>query len=359
MFFYLLMSVMPAAGVVSPEEVTLEFPEARQKAARQILDRIPVERGVTYVANPRYGVKFALSLDYLLPLLREAKHGKSVLEIGCASGEVGALMALMGARRVVLNDIVGEELEVFSSQVAPLLPQKVRDRIELLPGDIFLLLKEKNLEESTFDIVIARNILHLLTNPQRDELLQHMEGLTASQGFIHVSTHCGPEAHMRPFPNCTSFEFYRFSFALAGHVVAQEMGSCQPTEKDQSPLEAIMRTLISARGREEPVCQSAGLTEKQEKESLKFLAQQLKVFGRLAEGRGAPFEVRFQEGIVHFYTPDQLKALFPISRFEVLKSTFINMKTGAETKEWGEEPGAAIIVRKKKVPKTPAPAQRA
>jgi hypothetical protein len=87
-------------------------------------------RGIKSSGKNKYGQSFPMNPEFLLPLLQQAE-GKTILELGAASGENSILFGCAGAKHVYVNDIEKLELERFQSHLKNF-PEEIRKNLPFL-----------------------------------------------------------------------------------------------------------------------------------------------------------------------------------------------------------------------------------
>lgn len=125
--------------------------------ASKIIDRVN-GKNRTVEGPGKYGRVFPVDSEVMAYAMENASN-KKVLEIAGASGENSIMMAFAGAERVYYNDITHEEVAIFK-QLHSSLPSKVQQKLEIIDGSCFDILKKKPGISNKIDLVICRNLIH-------------------------------------------------------------------------------------------------------------------------------------------------------------------------------------------------------
>lgn len=156
-----------------------------------------------------YGLIFPMHPE-ILGYMMEFVKDKVVLEIAGANGENAILLALAGARKVYMNDILATEVNKFKSMVASL-PENVQRRLEAIEGDCFEILNKKRELSNHLDVIYVRNLLHFFTNRKQNDFFANMKKMLKPGGKVVCSvngTYAYPsqKAVFNAHPNVTSFQ---------------------------------------------------------------------------------------------------------------------------------------------------------
>ena len=136
-------------------------------AAREIATRIfeTKPRTIKYEEGTQdFGVAMAIYPE-VSAYINSKIQGKTVLEIGGDQGENAILMAIAGARRVIINDRNPLAIQALAEKIKQL-PPSVIERIQLISCDCLALLKTKPELEGTIDFILCRNVIHFFTQQQ-------------------------------------------------------------------------------------------------------------------------------------------------------------------------------------------------
>lgn len=136
------------------------------------------------VGNSRYGQTFPLNPEILQELAPLVK-GKTVFEVAGGPCGNGIFAALCGAEKVYVNDIVPEEMTNLKEKLIPL-PKEFKQKFRIVTGDFFELPESLN---GAFDIIYARNFLHLLSGDKIPLFYSKLRDLLKPEGQIIVSAH--------------------------------------------------------------------------------------------------------------------------------------------------------------------------
>lgn len=148
--------------------------------AQELVQSASTRRGIV---EQKYGQAFPLNPQALGPLMDECE-GKVVLELAAAGGQNGLLMLLAGARQVILNDICPGEMKEALARVMKL-PKDLASKVRLLSGDCLGLASK--IEPHSCDIIIARNVLHLLPQEKHTPFLNLIRQFLKPEGKLYMS----------------------------------------------------------------------------------------------------------------------------------------------------------------------------
>lgn len=169
------------------------FPEEERGRAHVILNRVcQIEEGHKRIEGApldQVGVfQYPIAPETLEVLLSKAQ-GKNVIEFGGASGEISLLLLLAGANTVLLNDLHSPSLKEALEGLEKL-PEKYQRKMKLKRGDCLQLsLKEIGARGSYYDIIIARNLIHLLEKDKLDQFTEAIFGLGSPGALINITAH--------------------------------------------------------------------------------------------------------------------------------------------------------------------------
>lgn len=179
---------------MNKEDLLAHFPDENKPRATQILNEF-YENGYGPLpdtdADFAVGrVKYPISPETLGLMLKNAK-GANVVEFGCACGELSLLFVLAGAKSVMFNDLDKNLLgrAVARYNAFPLILRRAT-KASFKRGDcVRLSQKEAESNKGKYNIIIARNLLHLLS---RSDILAFISGLqkaSASGALINLTAH--------------------------------------------------------------------------------------------------------------------------------------------------------------------------
>ncbi|MES2607808.1 MAG: class I SAM-dependent methyltransferase [Pseudomonadota bacterium] len=192
----------------------------------------------------KYGYVFPLNPE-ILTYLMSTVRGKSVLEIGGASGESSIMLALAGAERVYVNDITREEVDIFEQHKRNA-PQIIKDKLESILGNCLDLLTLKPELQGRCQIVLCRNVFHFLKDADRPRFFEMLTNVLAPGGQIIFTTNC-----IRPNmlkgelgntliqnPHQTRFSVATYALDIPGERIPSTLHSnTSLCEEDLDPLE--------------------------------------------------------------------------------------------------------------------------
>ena len=135
-----------------------------------IASQIAENSSMRSIDDRTYGMSFPIHSEVLAHAMQRVK-GKIVVEIAGASGDNSILLALAGAKKVYLNDIVPSEVQRFIN-LRKDLPPNIRDRLVPVPGNCFDLLKTNPSLANRVDLILCRNLIHFFTDEQQTSLLR-------------------------------------------------------------------------------------------------------------------------------------------------------------------------------------------
>ena len=117
--------------------------------------------------SANYGRVFPMSAEIMAYAIENAA-GKNVLEMAGASGENAILMAFTKAKKVFYNDITPEEVENFKKNCQSL-PNKIKEKLEVVSGSVFDILKISPKIKNDIDLIICRNLIHFFNDKQLED----------------------------------------------------------------------------------------------------------------------------------------------------------------------------------------------
>ena len=170
----------------------------------------------------RYGRVFPMNPEVLFELMSNVE-GKSVLELGAASGENALLLGLAGAKEVFVNDIVKSEVKTFEKTIARLSSKEVREKFHAVAGDCLEIFESPEYE-GRFDLIYARNFYHFFFGEKKDRLNALFKKLLKPKGLLVISTNSVnvlPESQRKA--NCFVYESLTPLVRLKGgnHKIAE------------------------------------------------------------------------------------------------------------------------------------------
>ncbi len=150
------------------------------QSAMEIVGRVYEARHRAVAETTKYGLVFPMNPEVMAHVMKQVK-GKTVLEVGGASGEHSILMAFAGAKQVFVNDLESEEMEMFE-KLRRKIPSQIGQKLVSMPGDC-LKLVEKNPElAKKMDVILGRNLLHFFNKQQQEEFFKLIKQLLAPGG---------------------------------------------------------------------------------------------------------------------------------------------------------------------------------
>ena len=191
----------------------------------------------------KYGIVFPVNPEILTYLMANV-NGKTVLEIGGASGESSIMLALAGAAHVYMNDITPQEINTFERHKS-LAPPAIKNRLESILGDCLNLLTLKPDLQGRCQLVLCRNVFHFLKDADRPAFFEMLRGVLAPGGqIVFITNSTAPataNSELREFllcnPHCT--RFHSTTGVLHDTSVAHPKVLCSPQsvcEEDLDPL---------------------------------------------------------------------------------------------------------------------------
>lgn len=110
--------------------------------------------------------------------LVERFAGASVLELGAGTGSAGLLAAFLGATDVTIQDITPASRPLVEAAAQAL---GLDDRVKVVIGDI------EELDLGTYDVVMARNLLHHIPSDEEDRFVARVAELTRPTGIARFA----------------------------------------------------------------------------------------------------------------------------------------------------------------------------
>jgi SAM-dependent methyltransferase len=151
----------------------------------------------------KYGQVFPIRPELLAYEMRLARN-ETVLEIAGADGKAGILMALAGAKKAYVNDILPEEMALFR-QTRKTLPQEVSSKLTAIEGDCFDLLKIQPELKKSCGLVLCNNFIHFL-NDQKMAAFTDLLKSVLKIGGVAIITVNGKSGTENAIPHQTAFE---------------------------------------------------------------------------------------------------------------------------------------------------------
>lgn len=153
-------------------------------------------------SNSKYGQVFPIGPELLAYAMQLARN-ETVLEIAAADGKAGILLALAGAKKSYVNDILPDEMAMFR-QSRETLPQEVSSKLAAIEGNCFDLLKLQPKLKESCGLVLCNNFIHFLNDKKMAELSDLLKRVLKIDGvgIITVNAKSGTE---HASPNHTAF----------------------------------------------------------------------------------------------------------------------------------------------------------
>ena len=177
------------------------FPTEHKEYAKQLGEKIfsiearaVINETEESAANYQHrGFRFPVNLEDAKRLVQEVQAKKarnqsvSVLEIGCASGELGILLGLAGADQVVLNDISSGELEAATRNIETVQHiSSTKYRTSLMDITDFLDEPQRSDEGEKFDIVVCCNVIHFMNSLKSAQFMTSLGEQINDDGLVHM-----------------------------------------------------------------------------------------------------------------------------------------------------------------------------
>jgi SAM-dependent methyltransferase len=159
------------------EDLKIHFDEKVSDLATDIMERMYQVAARAIGSQARNGYEFPMNPEVLDYSLKWAK-GKSVLEIGGASGKVSILHALAGANQVYMNELDENENKTFEESVKKL-PLEIQKKIHAVPGDCLESLAKM---ETQVDLVLCSNVIHFFNDEKQDRFFQLLKKILKTGG---------------------------------------------------------------------------------------------------------------------------------------------------------------------------------
>ncbi|MES2274204.1 MAG: class I SAM-dependent methyltransferase [Chlamydiota bacterium] len=157
-------------------------PKNHLSAAMEIVDRgyEVGKRGIGRIS--KYGFVFPIDPEVLAYAMQLAKN-EVVVEIAGASGENAILLAFAGAKKVYMNDIESEEMEVFQ-KLRSALPFNIKQKLEAVEGNCFDILKKKPEITNKVGLILCRNLIHFFNNQEQTDFFQLLKQMLKPGGRV-------------------------------------------------------------------------------------------------------------------------------------------------------------------------------
>ncbi|MAP24272.1 MAG: hypothetical protein CMM87_01895 [Rickettsiales bacterium] len=193
--FFIIWMVSLTLLSVNKDDLLTYFPDEYKSNAHEILDEVcgrnaygplPDTDGDFAVGR----IKYPIAPETLDLMLKNVK-GANVIEFGCACGELSLLFVLAGARSVMLNDLDKNLLEraVARYNSFPLTLQQATKAYFKRGDCVRLSQKEAESNKGNYNIIIARNILHLLGKADVLAFISGIQEVSASGALINLTAH--------------------------------------------------------------------------------------------------------------------------------------------------------------------------
>lgn len=102
-------------------------------------------------------------------------HGKSLLDYGCGDGNYSILMEKLGFN-VIGIDFSSSAIEIAKNSCGS-------DKLTFYSADKI----PDNIQKNSFDVVVMLNVLHCLSNPVRQKLLEQVRDVLKDKGYFFAS----------------------------------------------------------------------------------------------------------------------------------------------------------------------------
>lgn len=174
------------------------------RRAEHILKRI-YESDKTRVFASTFGWQFSM-IPEMMGYAMTKVSGETVVELGGAMGENGILFAFAGAKKVIINDLSSEALESGDSLNRTIVPEPLRERIQLAPGDCL----DPNFatREDLFHkvkLVLAQNLFHFFDPSQQRRAFHLLDHLLQTDGIAIITVNAKTGAMLRSTPEQIAF----------------------------------------------------------------------------------------------------------------------------------------------------------
>ncbi len=155
-----LMAVLPVLGIYERSDVDVRNLEGLQPRSGLLMGEEPPqqirieEHGLSYKVDIRAGHKTGFYLDQRAnrSLVRQISAGKEVLDCFCYTGGFSIAALAGGAKNVVAVDVSPESLQMADENIG--MNKLPIDRIELIDGDVFQVLRGFRDARKSYDLVI-------------------------------------------------------------------------------------------------------------------------------------------------------------------------------------------------------------
>jgi 23S rRNA (cytosine1962-C5)-methyltransferase len=155
-----LMAVLPVFGIYERSDVDVRNLEGLQPRSGLLMGEEPPqqirieEHGLSYKVDIRAGHKTGFYLDQRAnrSLVRQISAGKEVLDCFCYTGGFSIAALAGGAKNVVAVDVSPDALQMADENIG--MNKLPIDRIELIDGDVFQVLRGFRDARKSYDLVI-------------------------------------------------------------------------------------------------------------------------------------------------------------------------------------------------------------
>ncbi len=155
-----LMAVLPVLGIYERSDVDVRSLEGLPVRRGLMMGQEPPqqikiqEHGLSYIVDIRVGHKTGFYLDQRANrlLVRQKSAGKEVLDCFCYTGGFSIAALAGGAENVVAVDVSPDALQMADENIR--LNKLPQDRVELIDGDVFQVLRRFRDASKSYDLVI-------------------------------------------------------------------------------------------------------------------------------------------------------------------------------------------------------------
>ncbi len=155
-----LMAVLPVLGIYERSDVDVRSLEGLPVRRGLMMGQEPPqqikiqEHGLSYIVDIRAGHKTGFYLDQRANrlLVRQKSAGKEVLDCFCYTGGFSIAALAGGAENVVAVDVSPDALQMADENIR--LNKLPQDRVELIDGDVFQVLRRFRDASKSYDLVI-------------------------------------------------------------------------------------------------------------------------------------------------------------------------------------------------------------
>lgn len=134
------------------------------------------------IKDAQYGRAFPMDSEVMAYAMENATN-KNILEIAGAGGENSIMMAFGGAKQVYYNDISNQEVDAFK-ELHSSLPRKIQQKLEIIDGSCFDILKKKPKLADEIDLVICRNLIHFFNGEELEKFFDVVKKVLKVGGQI-------------------------------------------------------------------------------------------------------------------------------------------------------------------------------